>query len=250
MISRILGAGLFAGLCAGLFVALLQHFSATPLILKAETFEVAMAAPGRMAARADHAFGLGTALPAVILVHGQTGAVEPAEWKPENGVQRTVLTTLVTVATSMAFALLVLGALLLRGDEMSTGHALAYGMAGFFAFGLLPAAGLAPELPGASAAPLMLRQAWWITTALASLAGFALFFSRQPVWLKAIALALVLVPHLVGAPHPEAMESKVPAELAARFAALSLALQAVLWLASAYAAAFFWRKLAPRAEAA
>lgn len=247
MISRILGAGLAAGLCAGLFVALLQHFSATPLILKAEIYEVAAQSPHSGAATA-HAFGLGAAMPSFMLVHNHstTDTKAEEEWKPENGFQRTAFTTLVTVATSVAFSLLLLGALLLASVEITVERALAFGIAGFFAFGLLPAAGLAPELPGAASAQLALRQAWWIGTAIVSIAGIALFFSRQPVWLRSMAVLLILVPHLIGAPHPAALESKVPAELAARFTALSLALQAALWFTTGIATGFFWRKLAPR----
>ena len=49
--------------------------------------------------------------------------------------------------------------------------------------------------------------------------------------LRLLAIPLVLAPHIWGAPHlAVAATSAVPAELAAQFAATSLAVQAILWV--------------------
>ena len=47
---------------------------------------------------------------------------------------------------------------------------------------------------------------------------------------KLVGVALIVAPHIIGAPQPPAPESTVPAELAARFAAASLAVQALTWI--------------------
>ena len=62
-------------------------------------------------------------------------------------------------------------------------------------------------------------------------------------WLAG-ALLLLVVPHVIGAPQPHAFESRVPAELAARFAALSLIVQGVLWACSGAAIGYLWPRTA------
>jgi predicted cobalt transporter CbtA len=57
---------------------------------------------------------------------------------------------------------------------------------------------------------------------------------------------VLLVPHLIGAPHPPEFESRVPAELAAHFAALSLAVQALLWAFVGIAVGLLWPRFAPK----
>ena len=61
------------------------------------------------------------------------------------------------------------------------------------------------------------------------------------------ALALLVLPHLVGPPHAHVFESKVPAELAARFAALSLVVQAVLWISAGAVIGYLWPRSTPSA---
>lgn len=235
MVNRVLTVSLLAGLLAGLIVAALQHVTTTPLILKAETFETAL----RQAAPTQAAFSDGAR---IVLAHnhpeGGTGAEH--EWKPQDGLQRTLFTSLVTIATGIGFAALLLAGMIAANERIDERRALAWATCGFFAFGLLPAMGLAPELPGAAAAELVHRQIWWIATALASAAGLFVFLRMEQPWLRGLALLLLIAPHLIGAPHPVAPESKVPAEIAAHFTALSLATQAVLWLATGFAVGVLW----------
>jgi cobalt transporter subunit CbtA len=119
-------------------------------------------------------------------------------------------------------------------------RALAWAVCGFLAFGLVPAAGLAPELPGSAAAELLHRQIWWIATALVTAGGLFVFLRMEAPWLRALAVLAMLAPHVIGAPHPAAPESKVPAEIAAHFTALSLGIQAALWLATGLAVGVIW----------
>jgi predicted cobalt transporter CbtA len=48
------------------------------------------------------------------------------------------------------------------------------------------------------------------------------------------------------APHSHGFESKVPAELAAQFAAQSLVVQAFLWALVGLAVGLLWPRFAPR----
>lgn len=246
MISRVLAVSLLAGLLAGLVVAALQHVTTTPLIIKAESYEAALRlAPAPRLAGFD-----GQAR--ILLAHGPAGDAEGHghdEWKPQDGFQRTAFTTLVTVATAIGFAALLIGGMLAAGERIDDRRALAWAACGFLAFGLVPAAGLAPELPGSAAAELFQRQLWWIGTALATATGLYLFLRLEAGWARLAGLALILVPHLVGAPHPAEPESRVPAEIAAHFAALALVVQAALWLATGLAVGLIWPWAERRATA-
>jgi cobalt transporter subunit CbtA len=247
MVTRVLTVSLLAGLLAGLIVAALQHVTTTPLILKAETYEAAL----RMQAPSQAAFA-GEAR--IILAHGtESHGTEShgdhAEWKPQDGLQRTLFTSLVTIATAIGFAALLLAGMIASNDRIDERLALIWAACGFLAFGLVPATGLAPELPGAASAGLAQRQLWWIVTALATAGGLFVFLRFEAPWLRAVAVLAMLAPHFVGAPHPAAPESKVPAEIAAHFAALSLAIQAALWLATGFAVGVLWPWATRRAAA-
>jgi predicted cobalt transporter CbtA len=61
-------------------------------------------------------------------------------------------------------------------------------------------------------------------------------------------VALLVAPHAWGAPHlaAEAHKSSVPPELAAQFAATSLAVHATLWLLTGFFVGFWWRRIGDR----
>jgi cobalt transporter subunit CbtA len=242
MVNRVLAVSLLAGLLAGLLVAALQHVTTTPLILKAETYEAALRAvvPSQAAFSGDAK---------IILAHGSEAHGDQAEWTPQDGLQRTLFTSLVTIATAIGFAALLLAGMIAANDVIDERRALIWAACGFLAFGLVPATGLAPELPGAASAALEQRQLWWIVTALITAGGLFVFLRMEAPWLRALAVLAILAPHIVGAPHPAAPESKVPAEVAAHFAALSLAIQAALWLATGFAVGRLWPWFTRRAAA-
>ncbi|KRD96238.1 cobalt transporter [Bosea sp. Root381] len=247
MINRVLAVSLLAGLLAGLVVAALQHVTTTPLILKAETYEAALRAVApSYAAFTEQGFS-GEAK--IVLAHGGDAHGEHDAWAPQDGFQRTLFTSLVTIATAIGFAALLLGGMIAANDTIDERRALTWAACGFLAFGLVPAIGLAPELPGAAAAALESRQLWWIFTALVTAGAIFVFLRMEAPWLRALAVLAILVPHVIGAPHPAAPESKVPAEVAAHFAALSLAVQAALWLITGFAVGRLWPWFIRRADA-
>lgn len=233
--------GLVAGLLAGLAVAVLQHFVTTPLILKAETYENAPDAPA--AGTAPQSLWQGAMIQ---LAHGGGGhAAHEGEhdWKPGDGLSRTTFTGFATVLAGIGFALVLLAGMVAAGDAITLTTALGWAAAGFLATGLMPAIGLAPELPGSAAGPLLARQIWWGGTAVATAVALWLALRVKRPWAVVAALVVAALPFVIGAPEPESFVSKVPAELAATFAARSLALQAMLWLAVGAAVAFFWPRL-------
>ncbi|MNM91863.1 putative cobalt transporter subunit CbtA [compost metagenome] len=232
MIKRIAQTAGFSGLLAAILLTLLQSLWVTPLILQAETFENAEPV-------AEHSHGEA----AVAHQHEHEEAAghshDGEAWSPEDGWQRTLSTGLSNLVVAVGFALMLAGLFTLRAPNR-TWQGLLWGLAGFAVFNLAPSAGLPPELPGTAAADLLLRQYWWIGTAAATAVGLALIaFSRN--WLlRGIGLALLAVPHLIGAPHPEVHESLAPAALGQEFILASLLTNALFWSALGLAAAWFF----------
>jgi cobalt transporter subunit CbtA len=235
MLTRVLSVGLLAGLLAGLLIAVLQQVTTTPLILRAETYEKAeaAAAPPASGAPKEHD-------------HAAHGAHDDTGWKPADGLPRFFYTSVATVATAVGLSFLLLAGMIFAGDPIDERRALAWAIAGFVATGLAPAAGLAPELPGSGAGELVARQVWWIGTAVATALALWAFLRTESLLTRLGAVVLLLAPHVIGAPHPHVLESKVPAEIAAEFAALSLVVQGLLWALVGIAVGLLWPRFTPK----
>ena len=203
MIGRVLLAALLAGIAAGLIMGAIQHVRLTPLILAAEVYETG----------GDH---------------GSAETTAP-EWAPAEGLQRTLATTAATAMTGAAFAAILAGVSLLSGMAITRRNGVIWGLCGFLAATLAPAAGLPPELPGMPAGDLATRQIWWIATIAATGLGIYLIASRREAWAIMAAVVVIALPHVVGAPLAESHETAVPAGLAAAFAANAIAAGAVFW---------------------
>ncbi len=232
MLKRVFSVGLLAGLVAGLVLAILQHFVTVPLILQAEVYETAAeSAPHIHSADDPH--------------HDHAAQPDQSkEWSPADGLERTLSTSVATIVTAIGFALILLAAMLLAGEEITPMRALAWAACGFAATGLATGLGLAPELPGSAGAALESRQIWWIATAFATAIGLYIMFRATPLWARLGGLVLLLLPHAIGAPHPHQYISTAPAELAAQFTASSLVIHAALWAITGVAVGFFWTRAA------
>ncbi|HEY0837681.1 MAG TPA: CbtA family protein [Azospirillum sp.] len=230
MLRRILSAALAAGLLAGVLVSVLQAALTTPLILQAEVYEQAMPA---------HGHGGGNQAQA----HAHP-APSGTDWGEV--AARTGLTVAANLVTGVGFALLVVAGFTLSGRAVEEREGLLWGLAGFAAFTLAPALGLAPEVPGTYAADLADRQAWWsFAAAGAAAALWLLAFGRAP-WRFPVALAVAALPHILGAPEPAAFGGGVPPELAGQFAARSIGVGALFWCALGWLAGGFFRRLSPQ----
>jgi len=199
-----------AGLVAGLAMALMQNFATVPLILQAETFEGA----------GGHDHGAGT----------EAHEHEEEGWAPADGLPRVFFTTLANVVTAIGFALVLVVASELAGGIADWRQGMMWGLAGFAVFILAPGLGLPPELPAMPAADLAARQVWWIGTAIATAAGLALILLGRTAPLAVVGVALLVLPHILGAPQPDGHDTPVPADLHQRFVVLVTVTNLVFWL--------------------
>jgi cobalt transporter subunit CbtA len=218
---RLFFAALIAGLAAGVAASAVQAARLWPLIAAAEVFEAA--AP-----------------------HGHDhGAAEPA-WSPE-GRLRQALTVLFNIVVGLGFGL-ILNALarldsLRSGRAFTVGHGVIWGAAGFAAFGLAPALGLPPELPGMASGELLARQIWWVATAICTLGGIFLVARAAGPW-RGAGIVLIVLPHLIGAPAADG-HGNLPGEMGAAFAAASLVASAVFWIVLGSVSGWAQQRFAP-----
>ncbi|PJI48515.1 MAG: cobalt transporter [Pseudomonas sp.] len=236
MIKRIAQTAGFAGLIAALVLTVVQLLWVSPLILKAETYEKSEPAVALVEEHShEHADG------AAAGHHHDAQA-----WEPEDGWQRILSTTGGNLVVAVGFALMLAGLFTLR-EPGRTSEGLLWGLAGFAVFTLAPSLGLPPEVPGTAAADLSLRQTWWIGTAASTAAGLALLAFGRHWALRIVGLALLVVPHVIGAPQPEVHSSLAPESLAHEFILASLITNAVFWVALGLVAAWLFRRFAPAA---
>ena len=211
-----------AGLVVGAIVTIVQQFSTVPLILKAEVFEKAAEAHGMASTAATAA------------AHNHEEHAHAAEaWEPREGMERNAYTAAANILTAIGFALLLASLFALRsgraGSHASWHEGLMWGLAGFTVFTIAPGLGLPPELPGVPAAPLLSRQIWWVVAASATAGGLCLIFFRRSVPASIAGLTLIILPHLVGAPEIEHVETSVPASLSHQFVVAVTLTSLVFW---------------------
>lgn len=224
LVTRIFLAAVLAGAIAGVLMTVMQQVAVFPMIFEAETYEVA----------GDGAEAGGAAV-------GEHAAQGTEAWAPTDGLERTIYSGLANVVAAVGFGLLLVVGFALRGTVDWRRGAL-WGLAGFAAVNLAPALGLPPELPGAAAAELGARQVWWLSTVVLTAGGLALvaFAGRLPV--KALGAALLVAPHIVGAPQPVEHGGLAPAELEQAFIYVSLATNAVFWILLGALAGYFFER--------
>ena len=82
-----------------------------------------------------------------------------------------------------------------------------------------------------------------------SMAGLWLALRVSSPWAIGAGVVLIVLPHLIGAPHPHVLTSKVPAELAGHFASASLVVQALIWALVGATAGYVWQRTGRQAAA-
>lgn len=221
-----------SGLIAGLVLAAVQNFTTVPLILKAETYENAAPAHNHGAAAAPAAHDHAPGTPAHD--HAPVAAAEAHDhgdgWAPADGFERIFFTSMANVVSGIGFALILVVASEFAGGIAGWRQGLLWGFAGFAVFTLAPGLGLPPELPGMPAADLGARQVWWIGTVIATAAGLALVAFRASLPLAVLGVALIVAPHVVGAPQPVTHETAVPADLHHDFVVAATVANLVFWV--------------------
>lgn len=210
-----------AGAIAGLALTAIQYVSTVPLIQKAETFEAKTAPAPDVGVAHDH-----------------------KSWSPADGFERFAYSTLANVVGAIGFALLLVASSEIAGGLTSWRQGLFWGIGGFAVFTLAPSLSLPPELPAMPSADLLARQTWWIATTVLTAGGLALIAFQRALWGAALGLALMVIPHIVGAPQPDSFNSPVPHDLAQRFVTGVLVSGFVFWVLLGACAGFLRSRLA------
>ena len=83
---------------------------------------------------------------------------------------------------------------------------------------------------------------WWIGTAASTAAGIALIAFGKNWLLKALGVAILAVPHIVGAPQPEVHSMLAPEALEAQFKIASQLTNVAFWLALGLISAWLFRR--------
>jgi cobalt transporter subunit CbtA len=206
MLARILGAACIAGFVSGLLLSLVQQWQVVPLLRAAEVFET----------RAEQA------------VPATAGLTIPDDrsadvWQP------LASRVAANVVLGVGFALILAGVASLREWAGWRVGAL-WGLAGYIVFFVAPSIGLPPTLPGVPAAPLAERTSWWLLAVTCSAGGLWLVVFARAASLRMLGAGLLLLPHLVGAPQPDATPTLVPKEFSGAFVRATYVTNAVFWL--------------------
>lgn len=217
MMGRTIATALAAGIIAGILISFVHLMTTIPLIVEAENFE---AVPVTEA----HSHGAADAAAAPTHSH------DADAWAPADGLERFMFTLFSNVIAGVGFSLLLASAIVMRGRGVDLKSGVLWGLAGFAAFSLLPSIGLPPELPGTDGGPVEQRQIWWILTATASATGIALAVFGQNMMFKGLGVILILLPHVIGAPHLEIANGLAPASLAAQFTVITIVSSAIFWV--------------------
>jgi cobalt transporter subunit CbtA len=242
---RIVFVAVIAGAITGFFVTIAHQFGTVPIILKAEVYEKATD-QAEQKSRAAASSSINVTPHAMPSMEHSAGP----EWEPADGFERTAYTVLADMVTAVAFALLLTSAYTLRSGASDWRDGLFWGLAGFATFTLAPGLGLPPEVPGTEAAPLLDRQIWWAATALATGGGLGLIFlQRRPVWAMA-GVALLILPHLYGAPQPAEYRNAAPEMLAHQFVVASVATSLLFWVLLGSLTGHFYRTIGAPAKRA
>lgn len=230
MYNRLLTSALFAGAAAGLIAAVLQLVFVQPVLLHAELYE------------SGQLVHFGGAAGAAVSAQQDVGGFQPV---------RDGLSILFTMLTYTGFAFVLLAAMSFaerQGHAITTRTGVLWGLAGFVVFHFAPGFTLPPEVPGVAAADVAQRQVWWVATVIAAaIAMWLIAFGRGwAMW--GVAIVLLIVPHLIGAPEPASFAGPVPTELGALFTARAYGVAVVGWIALGTLAAYLWQREGERLE--
>lgn len=250
MFQRMLASAVFAGAAAGLIAALLHFAFVQQFILLGEQYETgalshfstgsvpsdAVAVDG---SQAGHANVAGTA--EAVAGHAHSRTVAPSDLK------RNALTVLFMVLVYVSYGMLMTAGFGLAeslGHRIGPATGMLWGIAGFAAFQMVPAMGLAPELPGTIAADLGARQVWWWATVVATVSAIALLAYGRQTWAFVVAGVVLALPHVIGAPQPDGFFGLAPPEVAAAFTARVLGAGLAVWACLGWLAGHFWARSA------
>ncbi len=220
MFTRILTSALFAGFAAGLIAAVLQLVFVQPVLLHAELYETGAK-----------------------LHFGTEGSVSHGPALTFDAM-RDGLSILFSALVYTGYGLMLIAAMALadeRGVKITTRKGILWGLAGFITVHFAPAISLPPEVPGSAAADVATRQVWWFSTIAVTGLSMALIAFGQNWKAWGAAIVLLLLPHVIGAPHPDTFTGTTPPELGSLFASRALGVGLAAWVLLGLFAAYFWQ---------
>ena len=228
MTKHLVTSGLIAGFVVALLATLLQIAFLERGILLAERYESGELTLGGGAGPAGAA-----AVPTADAGAGHDHSAHSHDADDAPFWQRQAKTLLTMIITYCGYGLVMIAGFSIArhfGKTIGASEGLLWGLAGFTAFSMAPAMGLAPALPGMDAAGLEARQLWWLLCAVATVAGLALLAYGHGLVPRIAAVVLLAAPHIIGAPQLAEFSGILPPELAARHAAHSLGAGLVAWV--------------------
>ena len=228
MTKNLLSSGMIAGAVAGLVMALLQFWMIQPLIVEAERYETGELVLSLAIAVSDPAEEA-TTKPPVVSSTAHAGMEKTVRFDLSRNFQTALFLILMWSGFGLLTTAMLAATAVIKPTIQASGFAIA--VIGFLAFCVAPALGLPPELPGMPAADLEARQIWWLFTVVSTaIAASVIVLSNSPLASLA-ALAIGLLPHLVGAPVlDQQVAAVVPPELSALFSARVIGLNLVAWV--------------------
>jgi cobalt transporter subunit CbtA len=82
-------------------------------------------------------------------------------------------------------------------------------------------------MPAAELGP---RQLWWVATVLCAAIALGLLFYQRSLLAVIVAIALLVAPHLIGAPQPASYESPIPEGLHHSFVVAVVLTTLLFWV--------------------
>ncbi len=251
MIQKMLTSALVAGCAAWLLAAVLHFAFVQEMILLGETYETGAAVHFAGLALPDGADDPDTAH-----THdeshshdatdaGDDHAHDHAAGEAATDFTRNLWTVVFFGLVYVAYAMILVAGFMLAtvmGRTISGREGLLWGIAGFAAFQLAPAMGLAPELPGTLAADLGARQVWWWSTVAATGAGLGLIGYGRGLVAVVIGAGLIAAPHVIGAPMPDGFSGVAPPEVAGAFSARVIGAALAVWAVMGWVAGQIWAR--------
>jgi len=220
MFRNLFFAAVLAALCAGLVTSAFQAWRVTPLIFAAEAYEGA-------GEDHHHEEAAGDATAAAVPAH----AHDEDEWAPQDGFERTAYTIFANLLMAAGYALIIGAVSVMFNIPITFANGLLWGLGGFAAFTLAPALGLPPGMPGMPVAETLPRQLWWAGAAISTGAALVLVAKFRAPWAMAVAVALIILPHLIQAPVAPDDPTGVPPRMTAEFVSAVIFNGALFWVA-------------------